>query len=104
MTTYTSSARTVGDAIRLTLAVTSTAGTATNSDVTLLVETPSGAVARYVSTSTASTGVEHVATGSYRRSVTSTEAGDYHYVWRSTGTILQSTYGRWAVAPAPVSS
>jgi hypothetical protein len=104
MATYTSSGWTVGDTRRLTLSVASSSGAATNSDITLLVRTPSGAVAEYVSTSTASAGIDHFATGSYRKSIVSTEAGDYRYLWRSTGVITQSTQGRWAVAPPLVST
>ena len=104
MPTNTSSARSVGDDLRLSLAVASTAGTATNSDITLLVKTPSGAVRRFVSTSTGSTGIDHLATGSYRKTYLSTEAGDYKVMWRSTGVVNQSTSGRWAVRPVVASS
>jgi hypothetical protein len=102
--TNTSSGRTVGDTLRVNVAVATSSGAPVDSDVTVLVGPPAGAVRRYVSTSTGSTGIEHLATGTYRLSVISTGPGDYVYVARSTGLVTQSTYGRWAVAPAPVST
>lgn len=104
MATYTSSARTVGDTRRLYLDVATSSGGPINSDITLLIETPLGAVARYTSTSTGSTGVLHEATGVYYRIVESTAPGDYRYFWRSTGAVDMSTDGRWAVRPEAVST
>lgn len=104
MTTYTSSARTVGDARRLYLEVATSSGAPINSDVTLLIETPAGAVSRFVSTSTGSSEIVHEATGVYYRIVESTAPGDYRYFWRSTGVVHQSTDGRWAVRPEAVST
>lgn len=111
MVTNTSSGLSVGDARRLTLTLTSTAGAATDSDVTLIWQTPSGVVTSIVSTSTTTTStalpsdaVIHSTTGVYYADVLSTEAGDYLYHWRSTGVVNASTDGRWAVRPALAST
>lgn len=111
MVTKTSTGRSVGDAVRLNFSLTSTGGSATDSDVTLIVEPPAGEPLVLTSTSTAtastslpSTNVVHLATGSYYADVLSTGPGRYAYHWRSTGTIHASTDGAWAVRPAAASS
>ena len=100
MAVNTTSGRSIGDRVRLGFTVATTGGTATDSDVTLILQPPTGSVVVQVSTSTASTGVEHIATGSYRYEFNTTAAGDYKYQFRSTGTVTASTGGRIAVRNA----
>jgi hypothetical protein len=101
----TTSARTVGDRVKLNFTINgTTSGTPTDSDITVIVQPPAGDAVVAVSTSTASTGVNHSAAGTYDYSFTTTGAGDYEYWMRSTGAVTVSTGGRIAVRGAYASS
>ncbi len=92
MPTNTSTALNIGDEYRIAWTTPSTAGTLTDSDQTLIINSPSGVE------------TNHLATGSYFYKYESTEAGRYTWFARSTGTITSSTYGAWAVKPSAAST
>ena len=101
------SACSIGDRVRLTFTVkagTSTSSTAnTDSDVTFILNTPSGGERVEATTSTgdstSSTGVSKTADGVYYVQHTTTEAGRYTYHFRSTAAITATTGGAFAVRP-----
>lgn len=95
----------IGDPVRLTFTVTGSTGNAVNTDVRVVVNTPSGGSVVAAATSTAGgAGITHVATGSWYYDHTSTEAGRYTYGWASTGVVIGTTYGAWAVYPRKAST
>lgn len=90
----------VNDTVRFGVVVKSTAGTNTNSAVTLTIKDPLGTVTAYGPISTTnSTVIDHTTTGTWRKSLKVTEPGRYVYDWDSTGAITMSTGGAFAVRP-----
>jgi urease alpha subunit len=106
MPVNTTSALTVGDKIRMTVAVLSTGGVATDSHVTFIVQPPSSTAATVGATTSTSggNGVTHSTTGTWYFDHLTTEAGDYKWWFRSTGTIVLTTGGRVAVRSAYATS
>lgn len=93
----------IGDQVRLGLVVTTTSGRKTDTGVTLYVRTPdtpysTGYVTKYGPV-TASSSITRDSTGTWHKIVTVTHAGRWTYQWRSTGSILLSTGGAFAVRP-----
>ena len=90
----------LGDAVRLSVVVKTTAGTPVNTGVTLWVNSPSTKVKYGPITSTASTVLDNYATGSWRKTISLTRAGRWTWEWQSTGTVQVTTGGALAVHPA----
>jgi len=99
MTVYTTAAKSVGDRVRLAFTLRTTAGVLTDSDCTVIVQPPVGAVTVEKSTTLSSFPLERVSQGQYRYDFTTTGPGDYQFHFRSTGIIVSSTDGRFAVRP-----
>ena len=104
MSPTNTTAYSIGDVVRLGLVVKSTAGTNTNTGVTLIVNSPSTVAVYGPITTTNSTVIDHTTTGTWRKSITAGRAGRWTYRWESTGTVTVSTEGAFAVYPQKASS
>jgi len=94
----------IGDAVRLGVVVKSTAGTPTNTAVTLIINTPSTKYKYGPISSTASTVIDNTTTGTWRHTFITATAGRHTYEWRSTGAVTVTTGGAFAVRPNLASS